>query len=277
MGTEEFPFPVAVKTGTSQGYRDAWTVAYSRRYLVGAWVGNPDLQPMYKLSGAGSAAELVQQVMLLLHANQQGGLHDLDFPPPPHYVAVDLCGISGKLASADCDYHFAEWLKPVQVPQQKDRSFIKVSIDTRSNRPASASTPLRYRRTRTFVNLPPQYADWVAQNQLQMASAIDTTTADLGDGLPSRTQVQLKIVSPQANGRYLQNPDAPSMTNDIAFSAVVNPPVAQVLWFVDNRPYRLVEYPYTTRWQLVPGKHIIQARVPFTDEKSKRVTIFIGN
>src|SRR5580700_3820863 len=38
-GPLEFPFPVAVKTGTSQGYRDAWTLAWSRRYLIGVWIG----------------------------------------------------------------------------------------------------------------------------------------------------------------------------------------------------------------------------------------------
>src|SRR5262249_31062937 len=54
MGALEYPFPVAVKTGTSSGYRDAWTVAWSTRYLVGAWVGHPDRRPMSGLSGYGS-------------------------------------------------------------------------------------------------------------------------------------------------------------------------------------------------------------------------------
>lgn len=279
MGTEEYPFPVAVKTGTSQGYRDAWTVAYSRRYLVGAWVGNPDLQPMYKLSGAGSAADLVQQVLLKLRKKQEEGVHDLDFPAPAHYVNVDLCGLSGKLVSTDCDYHVSEWLPPAQVPHEKDNSYIKLSVDTRTDLPATATTPVKFRKTRTFVNLPPQYADWVVHNQLTMAHDRVTgkTSALLDTSLPSRLHVRLNIVSPQVNGHYLRNPDAPVMTNDIAFAAVVNPPVKQILWYVDNRPYKLSDYPYTTRWQLATGKHVVQARVPFTHEQSKPVTIYIEN
>jgi penicillin-binding protein 1C len=278
MGTEEYPFPVAVKTGTSQGYRDAWTVAYSRRYLVGAWVGDPDMQPMYKLSGAGSAAALVQQVLLKLQGKQQEARPDQGFPPPPHFVAVDLCGISGKLVSPDCDYHFSEWLPPAQVPHEKDNSYLKLSIDTRTNQPAAAMTPVKYRKTRTFVNLPSQYADWVVHNQLIMARGrIAVTPTAVSDSLPSQMQVRLHIVSPQADGHYLRIPDAPSMTNDIAFSAVVDPPVEQILWYVDNQPYKLTDYPYTTRWQLTPGKHIIEARVPFTHEHSRPVSIYIEN
>ncbi|MGD8595172.1 MAG: transglycosylase domain-containing protein, partial [Gammaproteobacteria bacterium] len=100
MGTTEYPFPVALKTGTSQGYRDAWTVAYSHDYIVGVWVGHALPRPMYKLNGAGSAADLARQVLLHLHTKQRHGLADLRFPAPDNYVGVEVCGISGKLAGA---------------------------------------------------------------------------------------------------------------------------------------------------------------------------------
>jgi len=58
MGWNEYPFPVAVKTGTSSGCRDAWTVAYSSRYLVGAWIGRPDYRPMNHLSAYQASARL---------------------------------------------------------------------------------------------------------------------------------------------------------------------------------------------------------------------------
>ena len=84
MGSTEYPFPVAVKTGTSQGYRDAWTMAYSRKYLVGVWVGRSDAGPMRGVTGAGSAAELARTILLDLH----GDLPDvaaMAFPAPPSY------------------------------------------------------------------------------------------------------------------------------------------------------------------------------------------------
>jgi membrane peptidoglycan carboxypeptidase len=40
--------PVAVKTGTSNDYRDAWIIGYTPNLTVGAWVGNNDNSPMEK-------------------------------------------------------------------------------------------------------------------------------------------------------------------------------------------------------------------------------------
>ena len=45
-GDLEFPFPVAVKTGTSQAYHDNWTIGYTRDVTVGVWVGNFDRTPL---------------------------------------------------------------------------------------------------------------------------------------------------------------------------------------------------------------------------------------
>jgi penicillin-binding protein 1C len=84
MGSTEYPFPVAIKTGTSQGYRDAWTMAYSRKYLVGVWIGRADAGPMRDVTGAGSAAEVARAILLDLH----GDVPDtaaLAFPAPPGY------------------------------------------------------------------------------------------------------------------------------------------------------------------------------------------------
>jgi len=84
MGSTEYPFPVAIKTGTSQGYRDAWTMAYSRKYLVGVWIGRSDAGPMRDVTGAGSAAEVVRAIMLDLHGDAVDAAA-LAFPTPPGY------------------------------------------------------------------------------------------------------------------------------------------------------------------------------------------------
>ena len=81
-GSTEYPFPVAVKTGTSQGFRDAWTVAWSQQFLVAAWVGRADAETMAGLGGANSAADLVRAVMLALHHEGLGELLDVSFATP---------------------------------------------------------------------------------------------------------------------------------------------------------------------------------------------------
>jgi penicillin-binding protein 1C len=50
---------IAYKTGTSYGYRDAWTVGYDGRYVLGVWVGRADAAAVPGLSGYVSAAPIV--------------------------------------------------------------------------------------------------------------------------------------------------------------------------------------------------------------------------
>ncbi len=99
-GASEYPFAVALKTGTSQGYRDAWTLAWSREYQVGAWVGRADGGPMARLSGTGASGGLVQALLLQLHggANRTDLLAG-DFPAPSG-AERELCTATG--AAAPC-------------------------------------------------------------------------------------------------------------------------------------------------------------------------------
>ncbi|MGV8960604.1 MAG: penicillin-binding protein 1C [Stenotrophomonas sp.] len=55
--------PVAWKTGTSYGYRDAWALGSTRRYTVGVWVGRPDGTPLPGQYGAVTALPLMFEVI----------------------------------------------------------------------------------------------------------------------------------------------------------------------------------------------------------------------
>ena len=63
-GSLEFPFPVAVKTGTSQAYHDNWTIGYTKDVTVGVWVGNFDRTPLKSSTGVTGAAPIFHAVML---------------------------------------------------------------------------------------------------------------------------------------------------------------------------------------------------------------------
>ena len=59
--------PVAAKTGTTDDWRDGWTVGYTPQLVTGVWVGNTDNREMNKLSGVRSAAPIWQQFMQSAH------------------------------------------------------------------------------------------------------------------------------------------------------------------------------------------------------------------
>jgi penicillin-binding protein 1C len=280
MGATEYPYPVAVKTGTSSRFRDAWAVAYSNRYLVGAWVGDPDFRPMNRLSGARSAAELVHRILDHLHRDQLDGQHDVAFPPPRGFRAVRLCGLTGRGATEACDRVVLEWMRPGTEPVDACRAHRRVPVDTRTGRLASSRTPASFVELRTVVGLPPRYAAWAAAAGLPRPEVVPAALRG-GGGRPSPAllhaseTVRLSLVSPEQGLRVLRDPETPPEQATLALRAVVDPPVPQIVWYVDGRAFEVAEYPYTTRWRLTPGDHVFEARLPQVDVRSGRVHVHV--
>ncbi len=67
----------AYKTGTSYGYRDAWSIGFDGRYVLGVWVGRADGASVPGLTGRSAAAPI------LFEAFAKTGLRGEPFPPPP--------------------------------------------------------------------------------------------------------------------------------------------------------------------------------------------------
>lgn len=70
--------PAAVKTGTSQAFRDNWTVGYTTNYVMGVWAGNNDNSPMSNVTGVDGAGPIWHESMLLA----EKGLPITDFQNP---------------------------------------------------------------------------------------------------------------------------------------------------------------------------------------------------
>ncbi len=113
-GPLEYPFAVAVKTGTSQGYRDAWTLAFSKKFIVGVWIGRADAGTMREISGASASARLAHAALVLLHGAKPGEIEDDAFPPPPGRVALDYCLDAAPQGA--CAARLREWAKPGAAP-----------------------------------------------------------------------------------------------------------------------------------------------------------------
>ncbi len=111
-GPLEYPFAVAVKTGTSQAYRDAWTIAFSHKFIVGVWIGRGDAGAMRAMTGVSSAARLAHAVLAKLHDAKPGEIAPETFAPPPGRIAIDLCRAGD---GSDCAQTLREWVKPAEA------------------------------------------------------------------------------------------------------------------------------------------------------------------
>ena len=61
--------PAQGKTGTSQGFRDAWFIGYTKNFVTGVWVGNDNDAPMKKITGGGLPAIIWQKIMSDAHGD----------------------------------------------------------------------------------------------------------------------------------------------------------------------------------------------------------------
>jgi penicillin-binding protein 1C len=113
-GSLEFPFPVAVKTGTSQSYFDNWAVGYTKDVTVGVWVGNFDRRPLRGSSGVTGAGPIFHHVMLAAVERARGGLPVGEMTSilatPSDVVRTDICQLSGLVAGEACPVRRQEWL-----------------------------------------------------------------------------------------------------------------------------------------------------------------------
>ncbi|MCK6550994.1 transglycosylase domain-containing protein [Myxococcota bacterium] len=275
MGATEYPYPVALKTGTSEGYRDAWTVAYSRRWLVGAWVGRSDARPMRQLGGAASAAKLVHAMMDVLHARDGDGLADLSFPPPAGTTAHRLCERTGLVATDACEHTFVEWLPKGDAPIEPCTAHVALPIDVRTGAIATHDTPSDRRETRTFTSLAPRYASWAAARGLvPPPSPLRGRPALRGDPVP-QDSVALSLVQPVDGARVTRDPEAPRHLSTLALEALAGPSVSQLVFFVDGRPFATVSRPFQARWPLEPGAHTIEVRAPYGGARSRPIRVVV--
>lgn len=103
--------PLAIKTGTSYGFRDSWAIGFSKEYTLGVWVGRPDGTPMPGHYGRITAVPLLQQISRLLPP--------LKIPDRPQNVAAEnICWPSGIPVQPDepCPLIKQAWLLDSAAP-----------------------------------------------------------------------------------------------------------------------------------------------------------------
>lgn len=126
--------PLAWKTGTSYGYRDAWAIGLNARYVIGIWTGRPDGTPVAGQFGYASAIPLLNQVNNLLLARGASLPED---PRPQSVTRGVVCWPGGQSlppGDSNCRRRLASWqLEDAQpptllLPEQEGVSGIRFPI-----------------------------------------------------------------------------------------------------------------------------------------------------
>jgi penicillin-binding protein 1A len=94
--------PQGGKTGTNQGYRDAWYIGYTGHYVTGVWYGNDDFTPMKEVTGGLIPAPTWKRIMVEAERGLQPiGLAGVPYDETYAAAAAELPGAASEPQPSD--------------------------------------------------------------------------------------------------------------------------------------------------------------------------------
>ncbi|MDP3785646.1 MAG: penicillin-binding protein 1C [Undibacterium sp.] len=130
---------IAWKTGTSWGFRDAWTAGVFGRYVLVVWVGNFDGSSNPALIGIEAAAPLFLRIVDALRAEKLDK-GEMASSQPEQLKRLDICVASGDLPNAECPVIAPAWFITGKSPIRESSLHRKILIDTRTGRRACSAS-----------------------------------------------------------------------------------------------------------------------------------------
>lgn len=217
------PWPIAWKTGTSWGFRDAWSVGIVGPYVLAVWIGNFDSRGNPAFVGIDAAAPLFFRIAdgLYLHKPTH-----ISTPVPPTGVSqVSVCSASGDLPNAWCPLTHKTWYIPGKSPIKVSQLHQPVAISLKTGQPVC----------------PPYQADQVRMEVMEFWSS-DMQKLFRQAGLPRRSPPKCQqgfqtqppeIVSPVRRVAYQLRASKPDASIPLQAKAAAQ--VRTLFWFDDNR------------------------------------------
>jgi len=213
------PFPVAVKTGTSKGFRDKWALAVNSEFTVGVWIGNPKGDNMSDLSGVGNAATIMRDIFLAVQKDWTRGEPDI----PPGLVKHTVCPLSGQLLSSNC------------------RDTVEEYFD-RDNPPSGICNYHVREGDRITVKYPEIYRQWAGKTHN-------------GNELSLQRENKKRISFPQ-QGDFFYISQAVSRQNQVlTFEVMGFSSGEEVQFILDGSHYKTLRIPGVATWKMQPGDH----------------------
>lgn len=222
----------AWKTGTSWGFRDAWTVGTFGRYVLAVWLGEFDRRGDPAFVGRELAAPLFFRIADGIAAGDRAVALATPSPGLLNLRQVAICAASGDLPNRWCPQTRTGWFIPGVSPIRVSEVHRPVRIDRRSGLRACSDDP---RTTRLEV-----YEFWPS----------DLLAVFKASGLPRRvaprwspgcsldqqaaTGLQPRISTPVEGVDYALRADRLAAER-IPFAAVADADARRLYWFVDDR------------------------------------------
>src|SRR5437588_2508934 len=258
--------PVYWKTGTSHGFRDAWSIAVFDHYVLGVWVGNFDGRPNPAFVGRTAAAPLLFQIIDSLRAAwPEPSVRHLP-PPGSNLKRVEFCALSGDLPNQFCTQHVEGWFIPGVSPIKTCDVHREVLVDVASGLRVPLDDGTRQLRREVYEFWPGEFLTLFEQAGIPRRVP-PPFLPNNGSELASRSGQKPVIVSPSKKEIVLAS------TKRIPLRAKAEGDVREIFWFAGKQFVGKAAPNQVVEWTATAGDYEITALDDHGRADSHSVTV----
>ncbi|MEL6811678.1 MAG: penicillin-binding protein 1C [Bacteroidota bacterium] len=254
LGEENWQFfsnsqPIAWKTGTSFGFKDAWAVGVTSQYAIGVWVGNADGEGRPGLTGIQAAAPVLFDVLSELPKTNWFAV------PYDELEEASLCGASGYLAGVFCDEVISEFIPKNGIRTQPCRYHQKVFLTaSESLRVNSSCYPLEDMHQKNWFTLPPVQEYYYATLHPEYKPLPPFKADCLREG-----EHLMEFIFPKKNETILLARNFDNAINEVVFQLAHRSPETKVYWYLDESFIGVTQDFHELALQPLPGEYLLTA------------------
>lgn len=237
---------LAWKTGTSFGFRDAWAIGLSARYVVGVWAGNADGEGRPGLTGLSAAAPILFDLVQLLPESDW-----FDYPGSD-MVSTLISKQSGYRAARDCrdtvhmDIPKAGLKSPVCHYHQR----IHLDSEGRYRVHSACAAIGEMQHTSWFVL--PAVQEWYYRRNHPAYRKLPPFRADCQ---PLNQHLALQLIYPYENARIYVPKELDGQRGKSIFDAAHRNPEARIYWHLDGEYLGMTQDQHQMGLSPDPGQH----------------------
>ena len=257
LGSEAGSDGVAWKTGTSMGFRDAWSEAVFDHYVLAVWVGNFDGRRNAAFVGRTCAGPLLFQMIDEMRVAGRACPRRLTPPPGTNLQQVEFCAVTGQLPTAACTHRVTGWFVPGVSPITPCEVHREILVDAETGLRVSTDDGMRELRREVYEFWP---SDLLALFEKAGLPRRRPPPYAPGSGVEtgSRSGRPPQIVSP-ANGQVYAVRAGDEVNCTIALQARSEADVTKLYWFADKAFLGASSPREALHWHPAPGVYRIVA------------------
>jgi penicillin-binding protein 1C len=239
--------PVAFKTGTSFGHRDAWAIGLTPKYVVGVWVGNADGEGRPELTGLSVAAPILFRTFNKLPSSEWFQQDEQAF------VKREICEMSGHLAGKYCENKshqlMGTWADRTDICPYHKLVFLNKELNKQVHAGCYSTHDMV---VKSWFVLPP-VQEWYYRQRNPLYRILPPLAAEcvVESGEP------MEMIYPDRNAKLVVPRELDGSKGYIVFELAHKHPSQKVFWHLNNSYYATTEHQHKLQMQPKLGKHVL--------------------